>query len=57
MPKENETAYGIEQYLHRKYAHKQWKREDKKISEWFALTEDDMKELLSLYDWKDITEI
>lgn len=57
VPKENETAYGIEQYLHRKYAHKQWKREDKKISEWFALTEDDMKELLSLYDWKDITEI
>ena len=57
VPKGNETAYGIEQYLHRKYAHKQWKREDKKISEWFALTEDDMKELLSLYDWKDITEI
>ena len=57
VPKGNETAYGIEQYLHRKYAHKQWKRADKKISEWFALTEDDMKELLSLYDWKDVTEI
>lgn len=57
VPKENETAYGIEQYLHRKYAHKQWKREDKKISEWFALTETDIKELLSLYDWKNIDEI
>lgn len=57
IPKENETAYGIEQYLHRKYAHKQWKREDKKISEWFALTENDIKELLSLYDWKNIDEI
>ena len=54
VPKGNETAYGIEQYLHRKYAHKQWKRADKKISEWFSFTDEDIKELLSLYEWEDV---